>query len=163
MSLQDRLRFMGLQEEDTSVCFQVVLPVFSIDDVTGTDRVGTCQLLVDMDFLASSISHILPNEDYFCLLTEVNDGEETVLLRRGDEPEGLLDADVQETMLRDQTLYRTRLNRTDWDFLFGVPQRELYANINSLQHHYNLSMLVLILLIFSLLFGSLPGRLRDIR
>ena len=135
--MADSITFSGRTSVNNRDFFSIHLPVYSLDASRRSQKIGYCQMLVSMDFLRRSLEAILPNQDYFCLLT---DGQGEPLLQEGEIPPDIL---KQLLAMEDfssepegQVLYQARLDRTPWTIHFGVPQKQLYASINLLQQNY---------------------------
>ena len=154
----DGIRYSGPIRVESTDYFAVTLPVFNVDTSRHASKIGYCHLLVNMDFLTKSLSQVLPGQDYYFMIA---DAEGHVILERGDPPQALLpaEADAPDRLSEadGQLLYRAALPRADWHMLFGVPQKQLYANINLLQHNYDVTYIIiglLLLLLFAVIYSS---------
>ena len=161
--MADSITFSGRTSVNNRDFFSIHLPVYSLDASRRSQKIGFCQMLVSMDFLRRSLEAILPNQDYFCLLT---DGQGEPLLQEGEIPPDIL---KQLLAMEDfssepegQVLYQARLDRTPWTIHFGVPQKQLYASINLLQQNYLITYLIIGVLLLLLFVAVYAGVLRPI-
>ena len=161
--MADSITFSGRTSVNNRDFFSIHLPVYSLDASRRSQKIGYCQMLVSMDFLRRSLEAILPNQDYFCLLT---DGQGEPLLQEGEIPPDIL---KQLLAMEDfssepegQVLYQARLDRTPWTIHFGVPQKQLYASINLLQQNYLITYLIIGVLLLLLFVAVYAGVLRPI-
>lgn len=154
----DGIRFSGPIRVENTDYFSVTLPVFDVDTSRHASKIGYCHLLVKMDFLTKSLSQVLPGQDYYFMIA---DSEGHVLFEKGDPPQVLLPADA-DSMDRffeadGQLLYQAPMSRAGWYMLFGVPQKQLYANINLLQRNYFITYFImgfLLLLLFAVIYAG---------
>ena len=160
----DSITFGGRTEEGQGAFFSIHMPIYHRDTSRRFQKVGSCQMLVSLDFLRKSLEKILPDADYFCLVT---DGQGRVLLQ-----EGTIDALLLEDLLaaedlsyepEDQVLYQTKMDRTGWTIRFGVPTKLLFSSIDLLQRNYLITYLIMALLLAVLFTAMYVGVLRPIR
>ncbi|MGN1020038.1 MAG: sensor histidine kinase [Aristaeellaceae bacterium] len=160
----DSITFSGRTVLNNRDFFSIHMPVYNLDSSRRSQKLGYCQIIVSMDFLRKSLEEILPNPDYFCLLT---DGQGEMLLQEGDIPQALLEELLAMEELSSgpegQVLYQARLDRTPWTIHFGVPQKQLYASINLLQQNYLITYLIIGALLLVLFVAIYAGVLRPIR
>lgn len=162
--MADSITFSGRSALSNRYFFSIHMPVYNLDASRRSQKIGYCQMLVSMDFLRRSLDAVLPNPDYFCLLT---DGQGEALLQEGDIPGKLL----QELLTMEdfssgsagQMLYQARLDRTPWAIHFGISQKQLYASINLLQQNYLITYLIIGILLLLLFVTIYAGVLRPIR
>lgn len=163
LSMVDSITFSGRSVHDNRDFFSIHIPVYNLSDARSFEKIGYCQLLVSMDFLHKSLDQLLPNPDYFCLLT---DGQGEMLLQKGEIPpdilQELLAMEDFSTDPEGQVLYQAHLARTPWTIIFGVPRQQLFASINLLQHNYLITYLILGLLLLLLFVALYAGVLRPI-
>lgn len=159
----DSITFSGRTEFNNRDFFSIHLPVYNLDASRRSQKIGYCQMLVSMDFLRKSLEAILPNQDYFCLLT---DGQGETLLQEGEIPPDilhqLLTMEDFSSEPEGQVLYQARLDRTPWAIHFGIPQKQLYASINLLQQNYLITYLIIGVLLLLLFVAVYAGVLRPI-
>ncbi|MGN0747425.1 MAG: sensor histidine kinase [Aristaeellaceae bacterium] len=162
--MADSITFSGRTVLNNRDFFSIHLPVYNLDSSRRSQKLGYCQIIVSMDFLRKSLEEILPNPDYFCLLT---DGQGKMLLKEGDIPpelmQELLSMEELSSGPEGQVLYQARLDRTPWIIHFGVPQKQLYASINLLQRNYLITYLIIGCLLLLLFVAIYAGVLRPIR
>ncbi len=150
----DSITFSGLSSVDNRDFFGVHIPVYNLSGSRRVEKIGYCQLLVSMDFLHKSLEKLLPNPDYFCLLTS---GQGELLLQKGEiDPELLHELLYLEGLSEPegQVLYKAVISRTPWQILFGVPHKQLFSSINMLQQNYIITYMFLGLLLL-VLFGAI--------
>lgn len=158
----DSITFSGRCTVDNRDFFGVYVPVYKLSGSRSMEKIGYCQLLVSMNFLHKSLEKLLPNPDYFCLLS---DGQGQPLLQKGEIAPELLHEllDMEDlTEPEGQVLYQADIARTPWSILFGVPHRQLYASINLLQQNYMVTYLILGVLLLVLFVALYAGVLRPI-
>lgn len=154
----DSITFSGVLVNKNMPYFTVTFPVYDMNNVAPACQ-GYFQLLVSMDFLEKSLDRILPNQDYFCLVLD-NDGH--AMLQKGDIPPEVLSLGTDSISLEGQVIYQTVLARTPWQIVFGVPQKQLYANINLLQKNYLVTYFIMGALLMIIFIVIYAGVLRPI-
>ena len=154
----DSIRFSGLIRVEGSDYFAVDIPLFNVDTSRNVRKAGACSFLMSMDYLTKSLMETLPGSEYFLLCADA-DGKP--MIERGALPETiseLLQAHSdRNTEKEGQVVYQATLERSGWRILFGVPSRELFANINRLQRHYFITYLIiglLLLVLFVMIYAS---------
>lgn len=163
LSMVDSITFSGRAEMDNRDFFSIHAPIYDLNDARSFQKIGYCQILVSMDFLRKSLEEILPNPDYFCLLT---DGQGETLLQEGEIPQDIF----QELLIEEdfsfdpegQVLYQAAIARTPWTIHFGVPLKQLYSSINLLQRNYFITYLIIGVLLLVLFVALYAGVLRPI-
>jgi len=157
------ITFSGRHIHDNREFFCVHIPIYNLSESRSVKKIGSCQLVVSMDFLLKSLEQILPNQDYFCLLTS---GLGEILLQKGEVPPELLpELLMMEDFSSDpagQVLYQATLPKTPWAILFGVPRKQLFASINLLQHNYFITHMIIGVLLLTLFIALYAGVLRPI-
>lgn len=154
----DSITFSGVLVNKNMPYFTVTFPVYDMANITPACQ-GYFQLLVSMDFLEKRLDRILPNQDYFCLVLD-NDGH--AMLQKGDIPPEVLSLGTDSISLEGQVIYQTILERTPWQIVFGVPQKQLYANINLLQKNYLVTYFIMGALLMIIFIVIYAGVLRPI-
>ena len=126
----DSIAFGGVREIEGETYFTVTLPIFDVRFNKIQSRLGYCQMLVTTDFLERSLIDMMPNPDYFYVI-QSSDGQ--VILQAGEVPSEVFTGGVPSGAA--QVIYSAELQHTGWRIVFGVPRKQLYASLNSLQRN----------------------------
>lgn len=156
-----KTRYYAPVEADGTGYFALSFPILDNEDNSTqmTRKVGSGNLLVEMDLLSAGISDSLPTPDsWFALLG--TDG--SVIIQAGVIPEDF--SGSVDTIDHDWfNVYQSVISGPGWRAVLAVPKQTQYAGLNSLQHINLFSYAVLsgcLLLIILLLYFQV---LRPIR
>ena len=157
-AVPDSIQFSGLIQVEGNNYFAVDIPLFSVDPSRNARKLGSCALLVSMDYLQQSVTENLPGDEFFYLCL---DTQGRAMVEKGQPPAGFdrmqQISSERRSEQNGQVIYQATLPRTGWRLLFGVPLGQLFANINRLQRNYYVTYFIiglLLLLLFVIIYAS---------